>query len=27
LVEPFGPILVLISYAFKDYDEPITLSY
>ena len=24
--DPFGPVLVLISYPFKDYDEPKTLS-
>jgi hypothetical protein len=23
--DPFGPVLVLISYPFKDYDEPKTL--
>ena len=24
--DPFGPVFVLISYPFKDYDEPKTLA-
>ncbi|MDG1531156.1 MAG: hypothetical protein P8Q99_07355, partial [Paracoccaceae bacterium] len=24
--DPFGPVFVLISYPFKDYDEPKTLT-
>jgi len=24
--DPFGPVLVLISYPLKDYDEPKTLA-